>query len=84
MSRVPSEPLSDEDKQKIAAIQVKTMIQREKALRDEPFALKARVNGKDYKTLPMVLRDWTAYIGLLGVAVVGVFVAYFLLIILNW
>ena len=83
MSRVPSEPLSDEDKQKIAAIQVKTMIQREKALRDEPFALKARVNGKDYKTLPMVLRDWTAYIGLLGVAVVGVFVAYFLLIILN-
>ena len=30
MSRVPSEPLSEGNKQKIAAIQVKAMIEREK------------------------------------------------------
>jgi hypothetical protein len=83
MSREASEPLSDEDKQKIAAIQVKAMIAREEALRDQPFSLKARVKGRDYKTWPMIVREWLAFIGLHGVAVVGVFVAYFLLIIVN-
>lgn len=83
MSRVPSEPLSEDDKKKIAAIQVKAMVEREKALRNEPFAAPARVKGRDYKTITMVLRDWTAYIGLHGVAVFGIFFLYFFLIVLN-
>jgi len=83
MSRVPSEPLSAEDQQKIAAIQVKAMIQREKDLKNQPFAGPTRIKGRDYKTAPMVVWDWTAYIGLHGVAVVGVFFLYFFLIVLN-
>lgn len=83
MSRVPSVPLSDEDKQKIAAIQVKAMIQREKDLKNQPFTGPTRVKGRDYRTLTMVVRDWTAYIALHGIAVVGVFFLYFFLIALN-
>jgi len=83
MSRVPSEPLSDEDQQKIAAIQLKAMVQREKDLKNQPVVRPTRIQGRDYKTASMVARDWTAYIGLHGVAVVGVFAAYFLLLVLN-
>ena len=52
-------------------------------MRDQPGVGPTRIEGRDYKATTRMVRDWTVYIGLHGVAVAGVFIAYFLLLIIN-
>jgi TPR repeat protein len=56
--------LSDEDKQKIAAIQIKAADLRDKAAKQFPYeGTIPRIKGRGYRPVWMVLRDWILYIG---------------------
>ncbi len=70
--------LSEADKQKIAAIQIKAANLRDKTERQFPYeGTVPRVKGRDYRTFWMVLRDWAFYIAAHGLFLIIPFVVFF-------
>ena len=74
----PSERLSDEDRQKIAAIQIQAADQRDRRERDYPqIGTAPRILGRDYKPQWKVALEWILLILMIGAVIYFLFYVYY-------
>ena len=74
----PSERLSDEDRKKIAAIQIQAADQRDERARDFPrIGTAPRIEGRDYKPRWRIVLDWILLIAMIGAVIFFLFYVYY-------
>ena len=74
----PSERLSDEDRKKIAAIQIQVADQCDERARDFPqIGTAPRIQGRDYKPYWKIVLDWVLLIAMVGAVIFFLFYVYY-------
>lgn len=80
----PSERLSDEDRQKIAAIQIQAADRRDERERDFPqIGTAPRIQGRDYKPQWRIALDWILLIAMVGAVIFFLFYVYYTGVVLT-
>jgi hypothetical protein len=80
----PSERLSDEDKRKIAAIQIQAADQRDRREREHPrLATAPRIEGRDYKPSWKIALEWLLLILMIGAVIFFLFYVYYTGVVLT-
>ncbi len=74
----PSERLSDEDRKRIAVIQIQAADQRDRRERDFPqIGTAPRIEGRDYKPQWKIALEWILLIAMIGAVIFFLFYVYY-------